>query len=188
MSGTTRHGRVIGLSACVVLLLLGTALLLPFAGLCRMPIRILSLQICVPILVFCFWRYIWNFGLVDSTPKAARGRHFSSFKPETQRWLRIILKLSGTIVCAYFLVGILLPLEIKASKLLIFGGTPWATARVTAVDFSYHGAFFLEHLTITTPDGETMKLDFFLPGNSLKVGYTYSFLVLPGTSLIADAK
>jgi len=188
MSGTTRGGKAIGLATCVGILLLGTAVLLPFAGPHKMMLRILSLQIYVPVLILCFWRYIWNFGLIDSTSKSAKGRHFSSLNPETQMWLRMFLKWGGTIVCLWFLIGILLPLELKATKLLMFGGVPWKTARVTAINVPSRGAIFHESLTIMTWDGQSIELGFYLPGRSLRLGSTYSFLILPGTSLIADAR
>jgi len=175
------------LFAATVTYLLITASLIRFAGAYGMFWRLVSLQFCVPFLTICALHYLWSFGLADKTPDVAKGRHFSTLKPKTQFILRTILKSTGILVGAFFLLGIVLPLEIKTSELVFFGKSVQIEAEVVGGGSPRAVGFLLQHLTVRTSDGQIDKLDYYLPADRLTVGSWYSFRLLSGTSLVADA-
>jgi hypothetical protein len=183
-----KSSRTWSLPTLAVVYLLVTSVLLPFAGSYGMIWRVVSLQVCVPLLTICFLIYIWNFGLSDKTSVRAKGRHFSSLKPRTQFVLRTILKSTGGLVIGVFLLGFILPLEIKAMKLVFFGDSEWIAANITSDDSPTRGRFLLQRVDVRTSDGQDRKLEYYLPGSSLRVGAWYTLQLLPGTSVVVNTR
>ena len=183
-----RRVRTWSLPTLVVVYLLVTSVLLPFAGSHGMIWRVVSLQVCVPLLTICSLIYIWNFGLSDKTPVRAKGRSFSSLKPGTQFVLRIILKSTGALAIGAFLLGIVFPLEIKAAKLVFFGDSELIAANITADDSPARGRFLLQRVDVRTSNGQDRTLEYYLPGSSLRVGAWYTLQLLPGTSVVVSTR
>jgi hypothetical protein len=180
--------RRIGALSLIVSYLFATALLLPFAGIHGIVWRVVSFQVCVPLLTIICLVYVWNFGSVDKTPVCAKGRHFSSLKPGTQYVLRIILKCLGIFVGGIFLLGVVLPLEVKASRLLFLGESEWIVANIISDDSPMKGRFLLERVIVQTPDGQSRTLEYYLPDRRFRIGARQVFELLPGTDIVVNAR